>query len=282
MPIKMTRSFLSTIIFIVLITMSPATAVAWGPEGHLQVGLLALQGLDQAAASRVEELLELADAETVSRACNWPDVVRETPAWEWSAPQHYVNIPRSSAHYDRQRDCPDGLCVTEAIKKYAAQLVDPHLDKRKQWEAFAWLCHLVGDLHQPLHAGYRDDRGGNDVNVSFQGETINLHKFWDSTLIRENLGSDGGWHKPASAAGSEFSGGWWNPAQTHNWTDESHWLVKEAAYPPGEIIQEDFAISSWLLIREQWLKAGDRLALILNATVGEGEVTLVQGRNGSE
>ena len=273
---------MSSVIFIALSSMIPATAVAWGPEGHLQVGMLALQGLDQAAASWVDGILEGDDAEAIDQACNWPDAVRETPAWEWSAPQHYVNIPRSSAHYDRQRDCPDGLCVTEAIKKYAAQLGDPQLDRRKQWEAFAWLCHLVGDLHQPLHAGYRDDRGGNDVDVSFQGETINLHQFWDSALIRENLGPGGNWHRLASAVGSEFSGAWWNPALTNDWTDESHWLVKEAAYPPGEMIHADFAISSWLLIRDQWLKAGDRLALILNATVGEGEVRLQQNQNGSE
>ena len=278
----MTRTFLSSIIFIVLVLMNPSIAVAWGPEGHRQVGMLALQGLDQAAASRVDEILEGGDDEAIDQACNWPDAVRITPAWEWSAPQHYVNIPRSSAHYDRQRDCPDGLCVTEAIKKYAAQLDDPQLDKRKQWEAFAWLCHLVGDLHQPLHAGYRDDRGGNDVEVNFQGETINLHQFWDSALIRENMGSSGDWHRPASAAGSEFSGDRWNPALTDDWTDESHWLVKEAAYPPGKIIQADFAVSSWLLIREQWLKAGDRLALILNATVGEGEVRLRQVQKGSD
>ena len=278
----MTRLFLSSIIFLILSSMNQATAFAWGPEGHLQVGLLALQGLDQAAASWVEEILEGADAEAVDQACNWPDAVRKTPAWEWSAPQHYVNIPRNSAHYDRQRDCPDGLCVTEAIKKYAAQLGDPQLDKRRQWEAFAWLCHLVGDLHQPLHAGYRDDRGGNDVEVSFLGETINLHQFWDSALIRENLGSGGDWHRSASAAEPDFSGKRWNPALINDWTDESHWLVKEAAYPPGEIIQTDFAEGSWLLIRGQWLKAGDRLALILNATVGEGEVKLGQTQNGSD
>ncbi len=279
---KMTRTLLGSIIFIVLSSMPSATAFAWGPEGHLQVGMLALQGLDQAAASWVEEILEGDDAEAVDQACNWPDAVRKTPEWEWSAPQHYVNIPRSSAHYDRQRDCPDGLCVTEAIKKYAAQLGDPQLERRRQWEAFAWLCHLVGDLHQPLHAGYRDDRGGNDVEVSFQGETINLHQCWDSTLIRENLGPGGDWHKPASAANLDFSGNRWNPALINDWTDESHWLVKEAVYPPGEIIQTDFAEGSWILIREQWLKAGDRLALILNATVGEGEVEPGQSQNGSE
>jgi hypothetical protein len=166
--------------------------------------------------------------------------------------------------------------VTEAIKKYAGQLGDPRLSKRKQWEAFAWLCHLVGDLHQPLHAGYRDDRGGNYVEVSYLGEAINLHQFWDRAVIREYLGPDGNWQKPPLSGNSLLTGKPWNPVETNAWTDQSHLLAGEAAYPPGAIIHPDFAAKSWLLIREQWTRAGQRLARILNAVVGEGEVELDQ------
>jgi len=259
---------------LILTSLNPVTARAWGPEGHVQVGLLALQGLDPIASSWIQDVLGTDDRAAINRACNWPDQVRETPAWEWSAPQHYVNIPRSASHYDRQRDCPDGLCITEAIKKYADQLGDPRLDKRKQWQAFAWLCHLVGDLHQPLHAGYRDDRGGNQVQVSYKGEAINLHHFWDYTLIQEHLQPSDNWQKPASVHDLLVSDEPWNPVEIDAWTDESHTLVAEAAYPPGEIIHADFAENSWLLIRQQWLRAGQRLARILNAVVGEGEIDL--------
>ncbi|MEE8495963.1 MAG: S1/P1 nuclease, partial [Xanthomonadales bacterium] len=253
--------------------LNPVSVRAWGAEGHFQVAKLAMQALDPTASAWLHDALGTDDVAAISKACNWPDRVRDTPAWDWSAPQHYVNIPRSASHYDRERDCPDGLCVTEAIKKYTGQLGNPRLDKRKQWEAFAWLCHLVGDLHQPLHAGYRDDRGGNKVQVSYQGETINLHRFWDRTLIQERLGTNGYWRKPAFP---QLSGQRWNPAETDTWTDESHRLAGEAAYPPGEIIHANFAENSWLLIRQQWLRAGQRLARILNAVVGEGEIELGQ------
>ncbi len=264
---------------LILASLNPVTARAWGPEGHVQVGMLALQDLDPTASAWLQDVLGTNDEAAINKACNWPDQVRDTRGREWSTPQHYVNIPRSASHYDRQRDCPDGLCVTEAVKKYADQLGDPRLDnprpdRRKQWEAFAWLCHLVGDLHQPLHAGYRDDRGGNYVKVSYRGEAINLHQFWDRTLIQEHLEPDGDWQKPASAGDYLLTGKPWNPAETDAWTDESHRLAGEAAYPPGEIIQTNFAEKSWLLIRQQWLKAGERLARILNAAVGEGGVEL--------
>ena len=272
MPHFLTRFTL----LLILTSLNPVTARAWGHEGHAQVGMLALQGLDPVASAWIEDVLDTGDVGEISRACNWPDQVRETPAWEWSASQHYVNIPRSASHYDRQRDCPDKLCVTEAIKKYAGQLGDPQLDKDKKWEAFAWLCHLVGDLHQPLHAGYRDDRGGNHVQVSYRGEPVNLHQFWDSALIQQHLKPHGNWQKPASTSNSMLTGKPWNPAEIDAWTDESHRLAGEAAYPPGEIIHPDFAENSWLLIRQQWLRAGQRLARILNAVVGEAEIELDQ------
>jgi hypothetical protein len=259
---------------LLLISLYPVTTRAWGPEGHTQVGLLAMQGLDPTASAWIQNVLGTDDVTSINQACNWPDRVRDTPDWEWSEPQHYVNIPRSTAHYERERDCYKGLCVTEAIKKYAGQLADSRLDSGKQWEAFAWLCHLVGDLHQPLHAGYRDDRGGNLVEVSYRGEAMDLHQFWDRALIRENLEPNGNWQKPASAGNYLLSGMPWNPVETDAWTDESHRLVSEAAYPPGEFIQADFAEKGWLLIRQQWLKAGERLARILNAAVGEGEIEL--------
>jgi hypothetical protein len=261
-------------LLLILASLNPVTARAWGSEGHVQVGKLALQDLDPTASAWIQDVLGTDDIAAIKKACNWPDHFGDAPGWEWSEPQHYVNIPRSASQYDRERDCPDGLCVTEAIKKYAAQLGNARLDKRRQWKAFAWLCHLVGDLHQPLHAGYRDDRGGNYVKVSYRGEDINLHQFWDRTLIQERLESDGNWQKPALAGNYLLSGKPWNPAETDTWTDESHRLAGEAAYPPGETIQADFAANSWLLIRQQWLKAGERLARILNAVVGEGEIEL--------
>ena len=259
---------------IVLFCLCPDTVQAWGSEGHFQVGKLALGGLDEKAASRMQALLDTGNREAIDKACNWPDQIRETSEWEWSAPQHYVNIPRASSVYDRERDCPEGLCVTEAIKKYAGQLAEPRLDTRQRWEAFAWLCHLVGDLHQPLHTGYKDDRGGNYYEIIFQGQASDLHQFWDRILIRERLGRNGTWKVPALDDREVITGNEWNPSETDTWTSESHALVKQAAYPPTEHIQADFADQSWLLIQQQWLRAGNRLARIINASIGEGEVVI--------
>lgn len=71
-----------------------------------------------------------------------------------------------------------------------------------------------------------------------------------------------------------------NPSPTLAWGPEGHFQIgtmalgavdEQACYPPDEVIQSDFADQSWLLIQEQWLKAGRRLARILNATLGNAQ-----------
>jgi hypothetical protein len=250
----------------------PLTVSAWGAEGHRIVGVNALAMVDETARASVVEILGGDSDEIIGSACSWPDTVRETPEWEWSAPMHYVNMPRSARQYDWQRDCADGMCVTAAIVKYANELSHPELGAEQRWQAFAWLCHLTGDLHQPLHAGYRDDLGGNTVNIEYHGNTGNLHQFWDRVVIQDRLGTNDHWERPFSRPPWTGVVSNWGPDSVAAWTGESHALVATSAYPPGFVIDEYFADQTWLIIRQQWQKASNRLARILNATVGNGNV----------
>ena len=114
----------------------------------------ALATLEPAKRARAMEILGVTSAAALpaalEEACFWPDTVRENPRWAWSAPQHYVNIPRPATHYNRQRDCHDGRCAPEAILKYAARLSQAGPSQANRWQDFAWLCHLGGDLHAAL------------------------------------------------------------------------------------------------------------------------------------
>jgi hypothetical protein len=255
----------------------PSTGFGWGYDGHARVGRVALAGLDPTAKLAVMEILGSDRPEALDEACSWPDVVRRTPKWEWSAPQHYVNIPRAADTYRKERDCADGMCVTEAIKKYANQLSTNGLNERQDWEALAWVCHLVGDLHQPLHVGYKDDRGGNQVEIVFNGEPEELHEFWDQSLIEDRIGSLAKWPDPSAADAWLSAVNRWNPAETDDWTTESRRLMKQYAYPAQPVIQSEFADRSWELIQQQVQKAGERLAAVLNAAIGEGEIDLERG-----
>ena len=264
-----------TVLFSVVIAMVlPVHVLAWGVDGHRIVGEYALQWLDESSRSNLREILGGDSPEHLERACNWPDKVRKTPEWEWSSPLHFVNIPRSAHEYNRERDCPDGKCVTEAIIDYAQQLDSGRVDGEERWQALAWLCHLVGDLHQPLHAGYQDDRGANNVPIRYRGEAHDLHEFWDTTLPRSRLGSQGQWNPPLDSSEWPNPPNAWYVSDVAAWTSQSHALVASSAYPASNVIDESFAESRWLIVRQQWQHAGYRLATILNAVIGNGQVEL--------
>ena len=246
----------------------PATANAWGPAGHRIVGQAAFELLDPPARDAVAQILAANGAQDAAQAldeaCNWPDVVRSSAEWAWSAPLHYVNLPRHARDYERERDCPEGRCVTEGILHYASLLSRPPPDTERRWQAFAFLCHLVGDLHQPLHAGFRDDRGANRIGVEYRGEHGNLHEWWDSVVVQAMLQDERHAITTAATAGRALAGLAWNPEDVRDWTGESHGLAIDAAYPPDRVIDEAFAARSWQVVERQWARAAGRLASLLN------------------
>jgi nuclease S1 len=240
-----------------------------------------MQLVDEQARMQLDSILGSTDDARMDEICNWPDAVEDQTEWEWAAPLHYVNIPRSAASYDAERDCPNGLCLTEAIKKYAAELANAQLPNERREQAFGWLCHLVGDMHQPLHCGFADDRGGNTVEVIFAGERINLHEFWDRQLILSKAGSLPGLLVQAEPGLERIHENQWNPAEVNAWTTESHGLAGSMAYPATPEISDTFEEESWLLVRQRLPIGAMRLARILNATLGEGKVILDRQGPGS-
>ena len=270
------RIFCATFACLGLIGFS-TSAIGWGSAGHTAIGILAVNQLQPDALDKLESIVNPLTRQAMAEACNWPDVIRETEQGEWSAPLHYVNIPRGDEVYMASRDCPElsehmssserpvQHCATEAIKYFAAGLTRPNASKEQRWQSFAWLCHLVGDLHQPMHAGFEDDRGGNNIEVVLKGEQMNLHHFWDTALINEQAGI---WQYLVGQLGvfpPVLEGSNWSPAMVNDWTNESHKLAMVSAYPATETIDKEFAQQSWKLTQQQIRLAASRLALIINS-----------------
>ncbi len=260
----------------VIALLCTSNLFAWGQEGHRVIGQAAYQLLDDKARQEVAALLGTPAAgdtdAAIARACNWPDAIRDQAEWNWSGPLHYVNIPRSTSKYDRERDCPEGRCVTEGILHFSSQLGYDGLPPEKRWQAFAFVCHLVADLHQPLHAGFRDDRGGNTVNIEYQGEEWNLHQFWDGVVVRERLQDERLLIEQLVVAGGMEAGRDWSTAEVTAWTEESHALAASRAYPGQSVIDQAFADQAWDITLERWKLAAARLAQILNAVLGENQI----------
>jgi hypothetical protein len=264
------KPFLSAALVLSLLLAAPPLG-AWGWAGHVTIGKQAVARASPAARAALMDILGVDSSaeleQAVEQACFWPDTVDDTPEWAWADPLHYVNLPRSDGHYDRQRDCPDGVCITEGILKYAAELGQSQQGRERRWQAFAWLCHLVGDVHQPLHTGFRDDRGGNRVTVRYRGQSYNLHEFWDHVLVEERLASSAAPFDPPAAETRACAPDAWEPADVVAWTEESHALVLSSSYPPGPDIDDAFADRSWARVQSQWRTAARRLTAILDAVL---------------
>ena len=245
---------------------------AWGHDGHGTVGVLAVNQLKPSAYERLQDIMGPLNLETMLEACNWPDDVRETDEWAWSYPLHYINIPRGDTEYLQSRDCPQQLCASEAIKAYAKDLGNREASPEERQQAFAWLCHISGDLHQPLHAGFADDRGGNDIEVIFRGEHIDLHELWDSRLISQHAENGQQLTQLISAVPEIKNCGDWTEDMVDDWTNESHQLAKEHVYPATENIDAAYEQRNWLLIQKQLRTASSRLAQIVNTVLAKTEI----------
>ena len=162
-----------------VLAVTPNPAQAWGNQGHQVVANLAQAQLSVAARREVDRLLATEPGQSMASISTWADEHRN-PA---TAPWHYVNFPKSSCTYSAERDCPDGQCVVAAIDRQTVILAATGSDASRL-RALKYLVHLEADVHQPLHAGYAEDRGGNSYQLQAFMRGSNLHTVWDSGLIR--------------------------------------------------------------------------------------------------
>jgi len=250
-----------------LAAVSPA--FAWGAEGHRVIGTIASANFDEATAKAVRELL---GDETVADACCWADEVRSDRQYDWLKPLHYINVPRRAERLDMTRDALDGQQIVTTIAKYRDVLKDPSKPKEERLLALRLVLHMVGDLHQPLHVSYADDLGGNKLTLTAFGKKSNLHRAWDTDLIRRRLkDTKGGWPVMSAdlreAITAEQRAAWTKSLDPLDWANESLVITRKvyANLPkaPGDV--DDSYYEQWMpTVNERLQAAGIRLAALLN------------------
>jgi hypothetical protein len=252
---------------LLLASLMPA-AFGFGHDGHLAIGELAFRQLQSGPRATVLRLLQDSKPHTLARSCLWPDEVKNEPGYQWSQPLHYVNLPRGQRQFDQQRDCPDGSCLPAATKRFASELGNLGLADEQRATALKFLCHFVGDLHQPLHTGYADDQGGNLYQVSVRGEGTNLHSVWDFTLVAEL----GAWPEIVDVVANHCqieTKQTWVPADVMHWFAESRQRVMHDVYPSGHKLNEKYIARFAPLTRQRLCLAGKRLGWLLNSLLTE-------------
>lgn len=196
----------------------PAGAMAWGPAGHKAIGAIADELLTPDAQAAVAALLaddrdgrgRFSGRSTLAEVADWADEIRggpgDQPHW------HYDNRPvcTDDAAIDAASApwCPQGDCASARLPVLLAVLADDGRSRAERNVALKWVVHLVGDLHQPLHASDLAE-GGNRIRVAPYGRAPHrsgegrggsrtgrngesLHAFWDSHLVNLALHPEDG------------------------------------------------------------------------------------------
>jgi len=170
---------------LILLTLSLALATpahAWGPIGHRITGAIADENLSGLARANVRMLL---GTEDLAEAATWPDDMKSNPDTFWqkqASPWHYVTVKGDEY---KATDAPAEGDAMTALSRFTATLRDPRAPLEDKRLALRFIVHIIGDLHQPLHDGAGNDRGGNAVSVTWFGKPTNLHSVWDSGLIEQ-------------------------------------------------------------------------------------------------
>jgi len=252
-------------IFLSLAIALPAQA--WGPLGHRLVARLADDDLSPQARAGIARLLQGEADPTLAGVANWADGLRsnDPELGKKSARWHYVNIGDPGCAFDADRNCPNGDCVVAAIQAQTAILADPKRSDAERRQALKFVVHFVGDVHQPLHAGHAEDRGGNDYQVNWRGKGTNLHSLWDSGMLNaQGLGEDAWLARlralPAPAPMSPL------PARAPQlWAEQSCKVVATPGfYPAGHVIDDAYVDANLSIAQAQLRLAGARLASVLN------------------
>lgn len=256
-------AFVPTFFVFHLLTLTPA--FSWFDNGHRIVGLIAQAHLSAEARKAIEKIVP--GSMTLADAAVWPD--HEGRTLRDFDPLHYVSIPENAAGYDQARDCPEKNCMVEALKWFSAVIADQNAPIMTRRLALYYVVHLVGDMHQPLHAGRAKDRGGVDLRVSYRGTTTNLHFFWDKDLVDLEPGNEEEIAQRLTANLTEQEHLRWQAGDPTQWTNESLMLVRSHAYnieTSGEI-SDDYVEKARPIVRSRLAQAGIRLAWLLNSTL---------------
>lgn len=228
-------------------------AHAWGAQGHRVIATLAEKELTPAARKEVNRLLALEPGQTLVSVSTWADEHRSEPSRPW----HYVNFPRGNCRYKARRDCAGGRCVIAAIQTQIEILASSAPDEERL-VALKYLIHFAGDVHQPLHAGFQDDKGGNTYQLQAFAHGSNLHALWDSGLI-ESLGED-----TRALAARLARKGKVKPWTATQAAQESCRIVAGSGFYPSRVVDDDYIAAYIPAMEGRLALAGARLAELLN------------------
>lgn len=293
-----------------------SSVLAWDDTGHKLTAYIAWEQMSPQVREKVVKLLlsapedsdlsvfylqdsrsnEVKKRELFMIASTWADIVRDRKfkvryqkynQGNWHYADTFWRETNGKVEIIKDSEESTGKAV-EQLFAFDNLLHDANSSDADKAIAIAWILHLGGDIHQPLHTSARvtelepkGDQGGNLFLLSpedAKGENrLNLHWYWDSIIgrniprLNDSCDSD---YLPAIAKKitKKFPFAKMQnrlePGQFDKWQQQSFRLASTNVFPPTlkrfEVPSESYKKRAFAISQEQIALAGYRLGEMLN------------------
>lgn len=172
------------VLFCFSLCLGMQDVLAWGQTGHRAIGEIAERNMRPDTLKKAHALL---NGHNLAYASTWADEIRSDPkryshTFNW----HYTTWQNDDERFHSGAESKDTGFLLTQLERQLTVLKNSHATKSERAEALRYVVHLLGDVHQPLHVGGGNDRGGNSCRVTWFGTASNLHAVWDSEMINSN------------------------------------------------------------------------------------------------
>lgn len=236
----------------------------WGKTGHRVTAEIAEAHLTKKARRNIGKLL---NGKGLALISNFADDIKSNEQYKKYDPWHYVNFPFDKKYGEEKPSEYGDLII--GIEKCIVVLKNKESSAKDKEFFLKMLVHFIGDLHQPLHVGREEDKGGNDIQVRWFKDGSNLHRVWDSEMID---------HYGMSYTEMSVNADAMSKTQIKNiqkgtileWVHESQQLAKQVygSANTGEELGYRYMYTYFPVVRTQLQTGGVRLAKILNEIFG--------------
>ena len=250
------------IVFLLLLLSNLAFANdnIWSKTGHRAVGEIAEEHLTKKARRAISKLL---NGQSLAAVSNFADEIKADSTYRKFSAWHYVNIPEGKNYTDVKPSEYGDLMI--GIEKCIEIIQNEKSAKEDKVFYLKMLVHLIGDLHQPMHVGRLEDKGGNDIQLQWFGRGSNLHKVWDTNMI-DDYGMS---YTELARSLPQLTDTQKKKIQLggiYDWVEESQDIANEiyGSVEMGEKLYYRYSYVWWSTVEIQLQKGGLRLAKILN------------------
>ena len=233
---------------------------AWGPTGHRVVGEVAYQNLDKSTKRKIEKLLNYKSLATVS---TFGDEIKSDKRYNKFYVWHFVNFEFGKKYHECEKNKEGDLI--QGIDSCISIIKSEKSNKKDKIFYLKMLVHFIGDLHQPLHTGRGEDKGGNDIKVKWFNSPSNLHRIWDDDMIEHydmsytELTNDLDFLSKLEKMKIQ-------QGTILDWVYESQTIAQNVynSAKPEDNLGYKYQYENFAIVKSQLQKAGLRLAKILN------------------